>query len=113
MNEFGMTVLRSAVQVTLVALPASVLVLWAARRGAASAVAVATTALAILALVTAVAFCPLPAWWSWQPAPAMVVATADVTPQHHPEAGESGPPRIAVGLDWLSHLRRLPALMPG
>jgi hypothetical protein len=111
MNDLGMTVLRSAVQVTLVALPASALVLWAARRGAASAVTVATTALAILALTTAAAFCPLPAWWSWQPATA--AATTDVTTEPHPEAVAPTPPGIAVGLDWLSHLRRLPTLMPG
>src|SRR5947209_1372328 len=112
MNDLGMTVLRSAVQVTLVALPASVLVLWAARRGAASAVAVATAALAILALVTAVAFCPLPAWWSWQPAPASATVTADGVAGRHSEKEAPAPAGVTVGLDWLASLRRLPSLMP-
>src|SRR5437667_1405816 len=113
MNDLGMTVLRSAVQVTLVALPASALVLWAARRGAASAVAVSTAALAILALVTAAAFCPLPPWWSWSPAPdALVAQVQDPTVRQHSGAEEVSPPGMAVNVDWLSHLRRLPALMP-
>jgi len=65
MSHWGMTAAWCALQVTLVALAARVLTLPAMRRTVATGSHLAVVALAAIILLTALAFCPLPDYWSW------------------------------------------------
>ena len=60
MNEFGMTLAWSAVQVSLVIAPAAVLHLIASRRSAASGAQVAATGLFLSVAISITTFIPLP-----------------------------------------------------
>ena len=65
MSHWGMTAAWCALQVTLVALAARVLTLPAMRRTVAAGSHLAVVALAAIILLTALAFCPLPEYWTW------------------------------------------------
>jgi hypothetical protein len=65
MNDLGLTLLGAAVRVTLLALAAVPLCTAASRRGPRAGAAAATAGLAGCVALTALAFCPLPDWWSW------------------------------------------------
>jgi beta-lactamase regulating signal transducer with metallopeptidase domain len=66
MNDFAMTVIGAALQGLLVALAAVGLYAVAARRRRGAGALVATAYLGLSALLTVLAFCPLPAWWTWE-----------------------------------------------
>jgi beta-lactamase regulating signal transducer with metallopeptidase domain len=65
MTHLGITLATAAVQVTLAAVPAVVLVAWAGRRSPRAAAAFAAVALALALALTATCFAPRPAWWAW------------------------------------------------
>jgi beta-lactamase regulating signal transducer with metallopeptidase domain len=66
MNDLGIALICSALQVTLFGSMASMLYLCASRRGPAAAARVAALTLGLCIVLTLVAVCPLPSWWSWQ-----------------------------------------------
>jgi beta-lactamase regulating signal transducer with metallopeptidase domain len=78
MNDLAIASIWLAVQVTLVALAGLVLAALAARRSARAGAAAALTALASTIVLTALACCPLPAWWGWD---AMMPSAANVRQQ--------------------------------
>jgi beta-lactamase regulating signal transducer with metallopeptidase domain len=89
--NLGITLLWSAVQVTLVLLAAAGLYLWAARRGPAARALVATAGLGILVLLPLVASCPLPVWWNWQSTvpPSVEMVQSRSAPMPEPSAADS------------------------
>jgi beta-lactamase regulating signal transducer with metallopeptidase domain len=67
MTDFGILLVWSAVQITIVAGVAAVVYLCAVRRGLGSAVP--SWSLGIVLVLSLVSMFPLPAWWSWRPMP--------------------------------------------
>ena len=65
MNELALTLAGSALRVTVVAAAAGVLVLLAARRRPGLAAGLAGLGLGMIVGLSVLAFCPLPAWWTW------------------------------------------------
>ena len=75
MNNLGITLVTAAVQVTLAALPAVLLVALAGRRSSRTAVALSVVALGFCLGLTLTAFAPPPPWGCWfdaaiEPSPA-------------------------------------------
>src|SRR6516164_2297315 len=66
MNNLGIALICSALQVTLLGLLAAVLYWLAGRRGPTAAARVAALSLGVLVVLTLAALCPLPSWWSWE-----------------------------------------------
>lgn len=116
MNDLGMSLIWAALQVTLLASTAMLLYAWCARRGPGQAALVTATALAAAALVSIAAFCPVPAFVTWEsegPASAkpQAVAPADVKDAEEasvPTTSETAKPASGgVGFSWSSvFLRR-------
>jgi beta-lactamase regulating signal transducer with metallopeptidase domain len=106
MNDLGMTLIATAGRVTLLAVAAVALYAATARRRPALAALVTAAFPPALLLVTLVAFCPLPDWWSWASVPAAVAAGPEA-----PRAvgdGEAGPaPAPAVASEQAAGLGAL------
>src|SRR5262245_64536210 len=69
MPDLVASLLWAAGQVALVSLAAVVVSRRAARRGPEAAAATAVVGMATILVLTALAFCPLPAWWDWPASP--------------------------------------------
>jgi beta-lactamase regulating signal transducer with metallopeptidase domain len=80
MNELGRTLLWSTVQVTVLSAGVAAVYAVVSRRRPATAVQVTTAGLAGCVLLTLVAFCPLPAWWTWLGAERNTPAAAPAGP---------------------------------
>ena len=91
MIAFGIQLGWLAVRFTVVALLATVLVWWSARRSARSAVVILAGAMAIFLALSVIAFCPIPEFCRWSP----------VTPEweHAETANADEPVRVASGQD--------------
>jgi hypothetical protein len=119
MNELGIALVWAAVQTTVVAAAGLALCALAARRGPGAGSAAATAALAAAVVLAVLAWCPLPAWWSWETVPAAAdagPASAPAFPTPAAGGGEPAPPaaeptdppaRGGVGLSGLSAAVRL------
>jgi beta-lactamase regulating signal transducer with metallopeptidase domain len=108
MNGLGISLATAAVQVTLAAVPAVVLVAWAGRRSPRAAAALAAVALGLCFLLTAAALGPLPGWWSWN-------SSIGVQSPDSPTPSLSGDDSAARPSDtggWRPTLRRLTDLLP-
>jgi beta-lactamase regulating signal transducer with metallopeptidase domain len=107
MNGLGIALATAALQVTLAAGPAAVVVVLAGRRSPRTAAALAAVALGLCALLSAAALAPSPRWWSWgelthvQPNPGYAPTPADVSSAAGPTLG-----------GWRTTLRRLIDLLP-
>jgi beta-lactamase regulating signal transducer with metallopeptidase domain len=66
MSVWGITTIWCALQVTLIAGTATVLILLCLRRAAVAGSYLPVAALGAIVLLTALAFCPMPACWHWQ-----------------------------------------------
>jgi beta-lactamase regulating signal transducer with metallopeptidase domain len=68
MNNLAITLIAVAVQVSVVALLALVCHPLLARRRPGAAAWTLAASLGLIVLLTGIAFCPLPSWWTWTPA---------------------------------------------
>jgi hypothetical protein len=91
MNNLGIALLCSALQVTLLGSLAAMLYLFACWRGPAAAARVAALSLGVLLVLTLAAVCPLPSWWSWE----MLLDWQ--TPAPEPAKGLTGETLTATG----------------
>jgi beta-lactamase regulating signal transducer with metallopeptidase domain len=66
MNELGQAVVWVSLQVTLLSGLAVIVYAAAARRSARAGYSVITAFVAIVLVLTPVAYCPLPTWWKWE-----------------------------------------------
>lgn len=92
MNELGITLLWSAVRVTLVAVVAIALYPVASRHETGAGARMTGLSLAIILALSLLAFCPLPSWWTWR-APSSqskVTPSADFTSSHHKVPTDAG-----------------------
>src|SRR5438270_483575 len=85
MNELGVALVSSAVQVTLLAVAAMLLYGMSARRRTGAETTVLVAALAASLIMTGLVFCPLPAWWTWEPGPGMPVRERLLAESRFPE----------------------------
>ena len=69
MNELGIMLVELSVQVTVLALAGLMLTLAAARAAPATGARITLGALAGTTILTVLAFCPLPSWWTWEAMP--------------------------------------------
>jgi len=89
MNDPWTTVAWSSLQVTVVAAAALIMERVAARRGPHAGSWVAAASLALIAIVTPLAFCPVPAGWSWGVGNSE--ARSNVTAERQPPSGFAAP----------------------
>ncbi len=88
MNDLGWILLGATFQVTILTLAAMALYAAVARRGPGLGATVATACLAASCVLTVLAFCPLPEWWTWH--------TASVRPQELVVNEAAATPNIAA-----------------
>jgi beta-lactamase regulating signal transducer with metallopeptidase domain len=107
MNGLGIALATAALQVTLAAAPAAVLVALAGRRSPRTAAALAAAALGLCALLTAAALAPSPGWWSWA-----YVSGGRPSAASEPTTTAAPAPGGAPAGSWRVTLRRLTDLLP-
>jgi beta-lactamase regulating signal transducer with metallopeptidase domain len=114
MNNLAITLIAVVVQVSVVALLAMVCHPLLTRRGPGAAAWTLAASLGLIVLLTGIAFCPLPSWWTWTPArsatpaptkeagsAALVESSRILLEEAHPEeAGAPSPNAEASGLTF-------------
>jgi len=105
MNQLGITLATAAVQVTLAALPAVIIVALCGRRSPRTAAALSLCGLALCLGLTATAFAPPPPWREWLNPPDPVSAAPEIR-SGRPTTSEGG----ASG--FIIPLRRLIDVLP-
>jgi hypothetical protein len=122
MNELGITLVWSIVQITIVAGAAVVLSWFVSRRGGGIGTTLPAFPLHLILILTLLAFCPLPGWWVWSdgrdpldlsasepPATPVAAARATTEPTALGQSVESEPPPAdgTHGAAWSFALARL------
>lgn len=105
MTSLGIALATAAIQVTLAALIATIVVAAVARRNPRAGVVLAAAALGLCGSLSLAALAPLPGWWTWDTLPPPADRPAEVI------AGETPAPPTVVGGITIP-LRRLAAVLP-
>jgi beta-lactamase regulating signal transducer with metallopeptidase domain len=98
MNDMGSAVIASAIQVTIVATVAMLVYRWWFHRDTKSSSLIPSLTLVISILLTLVAFWPLPAWWTWNPAAPVRAEGSNVhpgCPDGDPDSPAASAPALA------------------
>jgi BlaR1 peptidase M56 len=105
MTSLGIALVTAAVQVTLAALIAIAVVMWAGRRSPRAAAGLAAAGLGLCSLLSLAAVGPVPGWWTWEATHPHAAQGPNVL-----EPVEAPAPSPAGG--FVFPLRRLAALLP-
>jgi beta-lactamase regulating signal transducer with metallopeptidase domain len=117
MNELGILLVGLSVQVTVLTLAGLMMTLAAARATPATGARLTLGALAGTTLLTVLAFCPLPSWWTWEAMPSdhslaanrelqNAQPAASQPPGAAPDSLSTGGPGLAGLLSSLRNLGR-------